>query len=204
MKKNEYLVDGFAFQSREDYDRALKEKETITYLKTNSNSGDMKAVLRIYNRSIEKESFRTVIGLEYMNSLRKSLIASGMASEEALSPIPVRRSTVYIRDRDSGQEKPGAGADLDKQVKRYKAAYESAIAGRKIKNLAIVMLLLVIFAMLIITYNTQYSVFTYFTDYKEDMREELLNEYEEWQEQLEQKEQELKKLEAGQEPAEEK
>ena len=34
-------------------------------------------------------------------------------------------------------------------------------------------------------------MFTYFTNYKEEMREELVDEYEQWQDQLEQKEKQL-------------
>lgn len=194
MEKKEYQLDGFLFQNKEDYDRALKEKETIMYLKANSNSDDMKALLRIYNRSIEKESFRTVIGMEYMNDVRKRLVDSGLASKEALAPIPVQRSTVFLRDR--GEDGARNGADLERQLKRYKDAYEAASAGKVIKNLAIVILVGVIFAMILITYRARYSVFTYFTDYKEKMRNEVIDEYENWQEQLEQKEQELKEREA--------
>lgn len=200
MEKKEYQLDAFLFQNKEDYDRAVKEKETITYLKANSNPDDMKALLRIYNRSVEKESFRTVIGMEYMNDIRKRLVESGLASEEALAPIPVQRSTVFRGDR--GQAQAGSGADLERQVKRYKAAYEAASVGKTIKNLVIVMLVLVIFAMILITYKTRYSVFTYFTNYKEKMRNEIIDEYEDWQTQLEQKEQELKEREAGPEPTE--
>lgn len=194
MEKKEYQLDGFLFQNKEDYDRAVKEKETITYLKANSNSNDMKALLRIYNRSIEKESFRTVIGMEYMNDIRKRLVDSGLASKEALAPIPVQRSTVFFKDR--GEDQARGGADLERQLKRYKDAYESASAGKTIKNLAIVILVLIIFAMILITYKTRYSVFTYFTNYKEKMRNEVIDEYENWEEQLEQKEQELKEREA--------
>lgn len=194
MEKQEYQLDGFLFQNKEDYDRAVKEKETITYLKANSNSDDMKALLRIYNRSIEKESFRTVIGMEYMNDIRKRLVASGLVSKEALAPIPVQRSTVFLRDR--GEDGGRNGANLERQLKRYKEAYESASAGKTIKNMAIVILILVIFAMMFITYRTKYSVFTYFTNYKEKMRNEVIDEYENWQEQLEQKEEELKEREA--------
>lgn len=193
MEKKEYQLDGFLFQNKEDYDRAVKEKETITYLKANSNTDDMKALLRIYNRSIEKESFRTVIGMEYMNDIRKRLVDSGLASQEALAPIPVQRSTIVVRDRR--EEQGRNGTDLERQLKHYKAAYESASAGRVIKNLAIVILIVVIFAMILITYRTEYSIFTYFTDYKEKMRNEVIDEYENWQEQLEQKEQELKERE---------
>ena len=58
-----FILDGFVFSTRKDYERACKEKETIEYLVANSNMSDMKAVLKIYNKAVEKKSFQTVIGL---------------------------------------------------------------------------------------------------------------------------------------------
>lgn len=191
MAKDNYKIDDFSFQSRKDYERALKEKETVAYLQANSKPNDSKGLLKIYNRSIEKESFRTVIGLEYLQALRKQLLVSGIVSEEALAPVPVPAVTSGVA---SGQQDTGT---LERQVKRYKAAYESARAGRIIKNITIVILLVVIIAFLFITYMTRYSVFTYFTNYKENMREELIDEYEDWEKQLDQKEKELNDRESA-------
>lgn len=57
--------------------------------------------------------------------------------------------------------------------------------------MVITVLLIIILGMLLVTFKTRYSVFTYFTNYKEEMREELVDEYEQWQDQLEQKEKQL-------------
>ena len=45
--------------------------------------------------------------------------------------------------------------------------------------------------MLFITSQNQYSIFTYFTNYEEDIRNEVVNEFEEWQQQLDEREKEL-------------
>lgn len=189
MAKDSYKIDDFSFRSRRNYERALKEKETIAYLQANTKPDDSKGLLKIYNRSIEKGAFRTVIGLEYLLAVRKQLIASGIVSEEALALVPVPASASQAGSQDTD--------GLERQVKRYKAAYESARSGRIIKNMTIVILSLVIAAFLLITYMTRYSVFTYFTDYKENMREELIDEYEEWEKQLNEKEEELNDREAA-------
>lgn len=188
MEKDKYQIDGFSFQSREDYERAIREKETVAYLRANTRPDDRKAMLKIYNRSIEKESFRTVIGMKYMGEIRSQLIDSGMVSQDALAPIPVRSSTIMVSGTDSPHS---ANIGLEQQVKHYKAAYESARVGRVVKNLTIVILVLVVFVMLFMTYKSQYSVLTYFTNYKEKMRNEIIDEYEQWQSALEKKEQEL-------------
>lgn len=192
MAKNPYQIDEYSFVNREEYERALKEKETVAYLQANAESNDNKALLKIYNRSVEKKSFHTVIGMEYLISLRRQLIASGIVTGETLAPVPVIRSS----SPGKGSEHPNQ-SQLERQVARYKAAYESARTGRIIKNMTIVILLIVIIAILLITYQSRYSVFTYFTNYKEDMREELIDEYVDWENQLEQKEQELNDREAA-------
>jgi len=81
--------------------------------------------------------------------------------------------------------------EIERQLKRYKKAYEDAVTGKTIKNMVITVLLIIILGMLLVTFKTRYSVFTYFTNYKEEMREELVDEYEQWQDQLEQKEKQL-------------
>lgn len=58
---NQYTVDGYVFQNASDYERALKEKETIAYLSANTDMANMKDVYKIYKLSVEKvipNSFR--------------------------------------------------------------------------------------------------------------------------------------------------
>lgn len=50
----------------------------------------------------------------------------------------------------------------------------------------------------IINFRFQYSIFTYFTNYKANMEEELIDKYENWQANLEQREQALGKSEDNQ------
>lgn len=183
-----YVIDGYIFQSRKDFEQANRERETISYLSAHADMSDMKAVYKIYKTASEKQSFQTVFGLKYMEELRTILLDSGIVTEDVLDPIPVARTA-------PAELQPQAG---DREAREYQLAYEKAKAGSLIKNFLIGVLVVVIVGMLVITYSNQYSVFTYFTDYKDKMREELLNEYQEWEEEIkereeavEQKEQEL-------------
>ena len=152
MAKEEYILDGYLFDSQEEFLRAKKEKETIVYLTANTDNSDMKALLRIYNRSVDRGSFRTVIGQQYLHNIRQRLIGSQVVSEDMLAPIPVVPSI-----------RTGAEPDqqLTKQVERYKKAYESALVNRKIKNLSIGVLIAIIIGMIVITATSRNSVFTY-------------------------------------------
>lgn len=190
QKNNKYVIDGYSFPGRNDYEKALKEKEAISYIAANTNMADMKAVLKIYNKSVEKQSFQTAVGLEFVNNMRKTLISSGIVSKDTLMDIPVPRI--------SGSRQATASADgstSDARADKYKLAYENALAGRTIRNIVIAFLTLIIIAMLVITFNSKYSVFTYFTDYKADMENELIDKYESWKDELDKREKELDKRE---------
>jgi len=181
-KNNKYDVDGYSFSNNSDYNRALKEKEAISYIVANTDMTDMKSVLKVYNMSVEKKSFQTVVGIEFIKNMRRQLIASGIVSGDTISniPVPGLAGNKPVNNIDSTM--------AAEKAEKYKLAYENARSGRTIKNMVICFLLVIIIAMIIITYNSQYSVFTYFTNYKADMENELIDKYEDWKEELEERE----------------
>ncbi len=185
---NKYTIGDYSFSNKSDYERALKEKETISYIAANTNMADMKSVLKVYNRAVEKKSFQTVLGLEFVRNMRKSLINSGIVSDDTIQAVPVPPGT-------SAKPKPGGESLTAGMAEKYKLAYESERAGRIIRNMAIVFLIVIIGIMTFITYNSKYSVFTYFTDYKTNMENELVDKYQDWKNQLEAKEKELNERE---------
>lgn len=186
-----FILDGFVFSTRKDYERACKEKETIEYLVANSNMSDMKAVLKIYNKAVEKKSFQTVIGLEFIENMRKRLLSSGIVKENQLAYVPV---VPRVKEKMSGKSITDKDV-LEKNVEKYKNAYEVEKAGKKIKNMAIVFLCILLIAVIFITVKSKYFVFTYFTDYKSNMENELIDKYEKWEQDLSDKEKALDKRE---------
>lgn len=193
--EKKYVLDGYAFPTATEYERAKKEKETITYLTANTDMSNMKEVYKVYKLAVEKKSFQTVFGLEYMQGLRGRLVGSGIVSEDVIEPVPVSRSFALVRGagekgKDSEKEKMSSAA-AEREVKKYQEAYQKAKAGSMIKNFLIVVLVLVVGAMLYITSKNQYSILTYFTNYEEKIREEVIDEYEEWENQLREREKEL-------------
>lgn len=185
--ENKYTLDGFSFLNAADYERAKKEKETIAYLSANTDMTDMKAVYKIYKLSIEKKSFQTVFGLNYLEELRGRLVGSGTVTEEMLEPIPVAKIVVAAKQSSQGVS--------DKTIQKYQEECQKAKAGSMIKNFLIVVLIIVIGGMLFITSKNQYSIFTYFTNYKEEMRNEIVDELEHWETELNEREAALEKRE---------
>lgn len=199
--EKKYVIDGYCFQTASDYERAKKERETIAYLSANTDMTNMKEVYKVYKLAIAKKSFQTVFGWEYLQELRSRLIGSEIVSEEALEPVPVGRVAtavpVSVKKAEATAEKPEQmdSEESEKQIKRYQEAYQKAKAGSMIKNFLIFVLVVVIVAMLVITGKNQYSIFTYFTNYEESIRNDVVNEYEEWENTLNQKEKELQEKE---------
>lgn len=184
-----YTIEGYVFQNASDYERAMKERETIAYLSANTDMANMKDVYKIYKLSVEKKSFQTIFGLVFLEELRSRLLGSETVTEDLLEPIPTGRVLTV------SSAKPAAGGADRKELNRYKEAYQKAKSGSVIKNFLIVVLITVVGVMLFITSKNQYSIFTYFTNYEENIRNEIVNEYEEWQQQLEDKEKELEQRE---------
>lgn len=193
MDKNnsKYTIGDYSFSNKNDYERALKEKETISYIVANTNMADMKSVLKVYNRAVEKKSFQTVLGLEFVRNMRKNLINSGIVSDDTIQTVPVPS----VPPVTGAKPKPAGESLTAGMAEKYKLAYENERAGRIIRNMAIVFLIVIIGIMTFITYNSKYSVFTYFTDYKTNMENELVDKYQDWKNQLEAKEKELNERE---------
>ena len=190
VNEKEMVLDGFKFSSKKEFERAMKEKETIEYIVANTNMSDMKAVLKVYNKAIDKKSFQTVIGLEFVNNMRKRLIASGTVMEKNLAYVPVASKNAVIH------KVPAMSKDeAVRNAEKYKKAYEAAITGKKIKNMAIAFLVVLLAALVIITVKSKYSVFTYFTDYKSNIENEIIDKYEKWEQTLEDRQKALEKEE---------
>lgn len=202
--EKKYVLDGYSFSTMAEYERAKKEKETIAYVSANTDMSNMKEVYKVYKLAVEKKSFQTVFGLEYMQDLRSRLVGSGIIPENVIEPVPVGRPVSVVQARRPDGEgsdfsnaagKMGSAA-AEREIKKYQEAYQKAKAGSIIKNFLIVVLVLVVGAMLYITSKYQYSILTYFTDYEAKIRNEIVDEYEEWEKQLDEREKELERRQA--------
>lgn len=183
-----YVLDGYLFANAADFERAKKEQETIQYLTANTNMADMKALYKLYKMSVEKKSFQTIFGLQYLEEILEKTDRFRCGRKDLLEPIPVQ----IVMEKKA--KEPGYLNNAD-QTEKYKKAYENAKAGNKIRTFFIIILFVVIAVMVGITYKSQYSVFTYFTNYKENMKNEILNEYENWESDLNKREKKVKEKE---------
>jgi hypothetical protein len=130
--------------------------------------------------------FETVIGYHFLEELRETIIQTGVAAQESLADIPVKAGQKsgmdVIADRLSGQN-------------RFKKLYEGQLLLNKKMKIAIFALVVLLAGFVIINFRFEYSIFTYFTNYKANMEDELIDKYENWQSDLEEREQKLEEKE---------
>lgn len=181
-----WMVESFCFEDKETYELAQKEAQLIRTMRQKCNLSDGKNACKIYLRAVEEKVFSTAVGYSFLAELHSTILKSGKVSEKKLPAIPV---------------KPGAGGDLGAvsqphlqpsikgdSAARYKRLYEGqCLLNRRLKIVLFAAVVLVI-AFVIIDWKSEYSVFTYFTDYKAKMEEELINKYEEWENNLQERE----------------
>ena len=69
--------------------------------------------------------------------------------------------------------------------------YEGQQLLNKKLKIALFAAVVLLIGFVVINFRFEYSIFTYFTNYKANMEEELIDKYEKWEERLQQKEDSL-------------
>ena len=66
-------VDGYIFADRENGSIAREEIQRINYISSRINEDNPEAILSVYNKMIESNTFFTPVGLEYLRRLQAYL-----------------------------------------------------------------------------------------------------------------------------------
>ena len=188
METNE-SIQNFVFESREVYDLAKKDEELIRQLAKKTDFSDAKTALKVYNKLVVDKIFNTVVGYSFLAELRKVILKSGLVEANMLEDIPVKE--VQKAEQDTMPERPLHGD-------RYQRMYEGQKVLNKKLKIALTAVIIMLLGFAIINLRFEYSIFTYFTDYKANMEEELIDKYETWQSELEHREQQLQEQEQEQ------
>ena len=184
MAESKWVIKDYEFQGKAEYETAKKEAETVEYIKANMNFSNEENVLKVYNKLLDKENFRTIIGYEFLLTLRRHMIKNKMLPEENVRPIPIYK---IIGAKKEKKEKVEI-SDYEKEMKRYQLLYENLKAKRTSSKIIIAFLALIIAGMLAITFFSDNSVISNYEN-------KIINKYENWQQQLETKEKELNERE---------
>lgn len=176
MEQKDLIVDGFQFPSFKEVQVARKEKESIDTIRQRLDLKNPEAVYQIYEKLIEREMFKTIIGYNFLLELRHFLVTEFGYNEDELSVVVIPKRMEY--DKVS---------ELNKGVLENKIS--NLLMVKKRMTITIVALVFMVVAMFVIAAmnpNAEYI----------NVENKVLNKYSAWQEDLERREQAVKDKEA--------
>lgn len=97
----ELIVAGYIFPSLEEANVARLELNKIEKLNEKTENADISLLYKIYVKSIEKNTFRTPVGYEYLSKLKDILEEDGSFD---LVPIPVNASAAVASRGENSKD----------------------------------------------------------------------------------------------------
>lgn len=106
-RRKEYTYQGFVFTSEEELTEAKKEAEVVAYIRSQADLGNVKTVVKLYNRLVEKGTLVTTLGIAFLQELRSRALESGTVAESSLKPLPepVKKEPVRFDPKQSKERK---------------------------------------------------------------------------------------------------
>lgn len=137
----ELQVDAFVFTSKEDADRATKEKKQVDYIRTHMDTSSIENVKNLYEKANKERLFRTPIGLAFMQELYDILVKGGVNEEELLP--------VFVQANFEQRLRPQTVSE--KQNDLFKQKQEKLRNNFRTSLIINIILVLAVIAMFIIT-----------------------------------------------------
>lgn len=176
MDDSNLIVDGFKMPSYKEAQLALKEKENIATIKERLDMSNGSAVYQIYEKLIQREMFKTIVGYCFLNELRHLLVTEFMYNESDLSNVVLPKQMEFDKVNE-----------LNKGVLDTKIQELMQIKKRlQIIIFALAFMVIAMFVIAAVNPNAGYI----------NAENKILNKYSAWQEDLEQREQLIKEKEA--------
>ncbi len=169
-KGKTYTYQGFTFRTEAELAEAKKEAEVVAYIRAQADLGNIKTVVKLYNRLIEKGTLVTVLGIAFLRELRSRALESGAVAESSLNPLP----------EPVKAEKPPEEKKISKDRKLMEFYKE------KSKRLTFTVAVLCIVIVILFAIRL-FGTASPFADHKQ----EVLDEYAGWKEELTEKEEAL-------------
>ena len=82
------VVNGYLFDTEEEYRKALEEKKSIERLMKKVDLDKKELLVALYSGLVTQNKLSTVIGLEYLCRLRDVIVNKKFAKAAELPPIP--------------------------------------------------------------------------------------------------------------------
>ena len=181
-EKERFVVDGYSFETKAEWEEAKREEESIQYIRAKTNLSDMQTVYKVYCGLVEKKTFITPVGITFLMQMQKELLRSRKNVDE-VPKVPI---TLPRKRKKSAELFSKETQEKTQEKNRVLIDYYRS----KLRNTRIVMffLIVVIGAMFLITMFGPNTPFV-------DAEVKLQNKYAAWEQELRQREDAVEKRE---------
>lgn len=179
-----YIINSYQFETKEEYEQALQEKNGINYLNAQLDVNNIEKVYQLYTELVDKKIFITVIGIEYLKKLRGILLRDSRFSADNLRPIRITTVNEQVKNRVEKY----ISSKYETEVRQHKKEKEGIRNKLNTSIIINVVLVLMLIAMFFISKSSSNPTII-------DYERKLQDKYASWESDLKEKEQELKDLE---------
>lgn len=183
MVNEKYAVDGYVFETEEEYNDAVKEKRGVDYMRSHTNMNNIQNVFEVYEKVLEKNIFKTPIGYNFMRELQEVLVKSKLIEDEDIKNIKV--------ENNGAKKILESNKQLKKKLSDVESVYKNRFFNSVVLNVGLVILIIII---IVITTNSNN---TNILNYKNRLDAEYTSkedELAEWEEELRIREELLEEL----------
>ena len=179
-----YIINSYQFETKEEYEQALQEKNGINYLNAQLDVNNIEKVYQLYTELVDKKIFITVIGIDYLKKLRGILLRDSRFSADNLRPIRITTVNKQVKNRVEKY----ISSKYETEVRQHKKEKEGIRNKLNTSIIINVVLVLMLIAMFFISKSSSNPTII-------DYERKLQDKYASWESDLKEKEQELKDFE---------
>lgn len=204
MADDKYVVDGFRFQTKEEAAEAKNEYEGVNYMKSRTNMNNPANVYSVYKSLVEKNVFKTPVGMNFLYELKDILYKSGNYSKDEIDSIVI---TVPVRTMNKKLKKKDERASRKEIIKGMRELdIESVYRNRFINSLLFnIILIIAIVLIIIIAGNSENTNILNYKNRLDAEYSEREDDLIQWQKELDDREEalEMREKELENEPTDE-
>ncbi len=180
--EKDFTVAGYTFTTKEAADEAKNEMNAIRYVSSKTDRKDPKQIYILYNTMLDKELFKTPVGLDYLKDLQQYLYNNKDIPNDKIRPIPINSELQsMLADKREMTKTRGKIIELTKQRDMYKDRFIRMV----IINIALV---IAVIAMAVIMSTSQTPTIINYEN-------KIQDKYAGWEEELQSREAQIKQLE---------
>ena len=182
MSEKERTAAGYYFADDGGYREAKREEETVEYIRAHTDLSDINKAAKLYHKLVERGTFKTIVGFDFLQELKRQVIRGGIVTEAGLPPIRIEKEDKKIRAYN--------GELSHEAEERHLEAIEELRIKLRSSRIICGFLIVIILAMLLISVFSDRSVFV-------NKENEIINKYSAWEEELDAREKALKERETA-------